>query len=48
MKKRMAIAILSFLILSGCSLLGEVHSSLEYEDNVSGYINTVKEKNCNC
>ncbi|AMM94750.1 hypothetical protein UP17_21620 [Peribacillus simplex] len=43
MKKRMTIVFLSFLILSGCSLLGEVNSSLEYADNATGYINTVKD-----
>jgi PBP1b-binding outer membrane lipoprotein LpoB len=43
MKKRMTIVFLSFLILSGCSLLGEVNSSLEYADNATEYINTVKD-----
>ncbi|MFJ7755364.1 DUF6376 family protein [Peribacillus muralis] len=43
MKKMIAIALLSILTLSGCSLLGEVNSSLEYADNATEYVNTVKE-----
>lgn len=43
MKKIMTIALLSILTLSGCSLLGEVNSSLEYADNATEYISTVKE-----
>ncbi|MFD6442838.1 DUF6376 family protein [Peribacillus sp. NPDC060186] len=43
MKKIITIALLSILTLSGCSLLGEVNSSLEYADNATGYISTVKE-----
>ncbi|MFD9628184.1 DUF6376 family protein [Peribacillus muralis] len=42
MKKIIAIAFLSILTLSGCSLLGEVNSSLEYADNATEYVNTVK------
>lgn len=42
MKKIMTIALLSILTLSGCSLLGEVNSSLEYADNATEYISTVK------
>lgn len=34
---------MSILTLSGCSLLGEVNSSLEYADNATGYVSTVKE-----
>ncbi|MBO0998776.1 hypothetical protein IOC57_13635 [Bacillus sp. SD075] len=43
MKKIMTIALLSILTLSGCSLLGEVNSSLEYADNATEYVNTVKD-----
>lgn len=43
MKKIIAIAFMSILTLSGCSLLGEVNSSLEYADNATGYVSTVKE-----
>ncbi|MGE6377922.1 DUF6376 family protein [Peribacillus muralis] len=43
MKKMIAIALLSILTLSGCSLLGEVNSSLEYAGNATEYVNTVKE-----
>ncbi|WP_285769279.1 DUF6376 family protein [Peribacillus sp. SI8-4] len=43
MKKMIAIAFLAVLTLSGCSLLGEVNSSLEYADNTTAYMNTVKE-----
>ncbi|ASS95216.1 DUF6376 family protein [Peribacillus simplex] len=43
MKKIMTIAVLSILTLSGCSLLGEVNSSLEYADNATEYVNTVKD-----
>lgn len=42
MKKIIAIAFVSILALSGCSLLGEVNSSLEYADNATEYVNTVK------
>ncbi|MFE4240182.1 DUF6376 family protein [Peribacillus butanolivorans] len=43
MKKIITIAFMSILTLSGCSLLGEVNSSLEYADNATGYVSTVKE-----
>ncbi|MFF2287820.1 DUF6376 family protein [Peribacillus butanolivorans] len=43
MKKIITIAFMSILTLSGCSLLGEVNSSLEYVDNATGYVSTVKE-----
>ncbi|MBK5499889.1 DUF6376 family protein [Peribacillus sp. TH14] len=43
MKKIIIIAFMSILTLSGCSLLGEVNSSLEYADNATGYVSTVKE-----
>ncbi|MDM5210643.1 DUF6376 family protein [Peribacillus sp. NJ4] len=43
MKKIITISLLSILTLSGCSLLGEVNSSLEYADNATEYISTVKD-----
>ncbi|MBS4210207.1 DUF6376 family protein [Bacillus sp. FJAT-50079] len=43
MKKIIAvIGLLSILIVSGCSLLGEVNNSLEYANKVTDYINTAK------
>ncbi|MGE7762564.1 DUF6376 family protein [Peribacillus sp. NPDC097895] len=43
MKKIITIAFMSILTLSGCSLLGEVNSSLEYADNATEYVSTIKE-----
>lgn len=43
MKKIIIIAFMSILTLSGCSLLGEVNTSLDYADNATGYVSTVKE-----
>ncbi|MEK3889210.1 DUF6376 family protein [Bacillus sp. FSL K6-3431] len=43
MKKIIAVfGLLSMLILSGCSLLGEVNNSLDYVNEVTDYINTAK------
>jgi PBP1b-binding outer membrane lipoprotein LpoB len=42
MKKLITICA-SILLLSGCSLLGEVNSSLEYADKATGYVSTVKD-----
>ena len=33
----------SLILLTGCSLLGEVNSSLDYADTATGYVGTVKE-----
>lgn len=41
--KKILILCTSLLLLTGCSLLGEVNSSLEYADTATGYVSTVKE-----
>lgn len=41
--KKILMLCTSLLLLTGCSLLGEVNSSLEYADTATGYVSTVKE-----
>ena len=41
--KKILMLCTSLFLLTGCSLLGEVNSSLEYADTATGYVSTVKE-----
>ena len=41
--KKILMLCTSLILLTGCSLLGEVNSSLDYADTATGYVGTVKE-----
>ncbi|MFJ7637725.1 DUF6376 family protein [Peribacillus sp. NPDC097225] len=41
--KKILMLCTSLILLTGCSLLGEVNSSLDYADTATGYVSTVKE-----
>ncbi|MFJ7678962.1 DUF6376 family protein [Peribacillus sp. NPDC097206] len=41
--KKILMLCTSLILLTGCSLLGEVNSSLDYADTATSYVGTVKE-----